>query len=132
LAANEKTGDNDDKNKDEKKDEPTIAGDNKVINSNVPEQSPSPQKEKIIKKSRKRWGICLLLCLLLGWMGAHRFYAGRFVTGIIMICLIIVGFVFYIPFGIDVGITVIWVIIDLIRIICGKFTDKEGNPITRK
>lgn len=30
----------------------------------------------------KKW-ISLVLCILLGWLGAHRFYEGKFFTGIL-------------------------------------------------
>lgn len=57
----------------------------------------------------------ILLCLLLGFMGVHRFYAGKIGTGVLM--LLTFG-----GFG-------IWSFIDLIMIICGKFEDSEGLPI---
>lgn len=59
--------------------------------------------------------VALLLCIFLGGLGIHRFYAGKIGTGILM--LITLG-----GFG-------IWTIIDLILIIIGKFTDSEGNVI---
>ena len=57
-----------------------------------------------------------LLCLLLGPLGIHRFFVGKIGTGILMI----------VTFG---GLGV-WALIDLIMIIIGSFTDKEGNKIT--
>ena len=59
----------------------------------------------------------LLLCLFVGWLGVHRFFVGKIGTGILMI----------VTFG-GLGI---WVLIDLIMIIIGSFTDKEGNKITQ-
>ena len=56
-----------------------------------------------------------VLCLLLGGFGAHRFYVGKIGTGILML----------LTFG-GLGI---WVLIDLIVILCGAFTDKDGNKI---
>jgi TM2 domain-containing membrane protein YozV len=58
-----------------------------------------------------------LLCFFLGWFGAHRFYVGKVGTGILMICTI-GGF-----FG-------VWVLVDLIMILVGAFTDKQGNKLT--
>lgn len=35
-----------------------------------------------VKPKRKKW-IALLLCISLGWLGIHRFYEGKIITGII-------------------------------------------------
>jgi len=69
-------------------------------------------------KSEKDWLVTLLLCFFLGGIGVHRFYAGKIGTGILQL----------ITFG-GCGI---WSLIDLIMILTGKFTDKEGNAITNK
>jgi TM2 domain-containing membrane protein YozV len=67
-------------------------------------------------KSEKNFVAALLLCLLLGFVGVHRFYVGKIGTGILQL----------ITFG-GLGI---WALIDLIMIAIGKFTDKSGLPIT--
>lgn len=67
-------------------------------------------------KSEKDWLVTLLLCLFVGGIGVHRFYAGKIGTGILQI----------ITFG-GCGI---WTLIDLIMILTGNFTDKNGNAIT--
>lgn len=66
--------------------------------------------------SEKKRLVVLLLCLFLGGLGIHRFYVGKVGTGILQI-VTIAGF-----FG-------IWVLIDFIMIILGKFTDKEGRVL---
>ena len=57
----------------------------------------------------------ILLCFFFGMFGVHRFYVGKIGTGLLM--LITLG-----GFG-------IWALIDFIIIVCGNFTDKQGNPI---
>ena len=64
--------------------------------------------------SEKKRLIAFLLCFFLGCLGIHRFYVGKIGTGILQI-VTIGGF-----FG-------IWVLIDFIMIILGKFSDKEGK-----
>ena len=65
--------------------------------------------------SEKNWMVTLLLCFFLGYLGAHRFYAGKIGTGILM--LVTLG-----GFG-------IWELIDFIMILMKKFTDSEGKLI---
>lgn len=59
----------------------------------------------------------LLLCLFLGGLGVHRFYVGKIGTGIIQL--------------LTLGGLGIWALIDLIFIICDKFTDKDGNLLAK-
>ncbi len=61
--------------------------------------------------------VMLLLCIFVGVPGIHRFYAGRFITGIIWLCT-------FSLFGIG------W-LYDLIIITCGAFRDGDGRRIVR-
>lgn len=65
--------------------------------------------------SQKSWLVDMLLCLFLGYLGVHRFYEGKVVSGIIW--LLTGGF-----FGIGY-------VIDLIIILCGGATDSDGLKI---
>lgn len=71
--------------------------------------------ENQVEKSEKGFVPTILLCLLFGVLGAHRFYVGKIGTGVIQ--LLTLG-----GFG-------IWAFVDLIMIIVGKFKDKEGYVI---
>jgi TM2 domain-containing membrane protein YozV len=57
--------------------------------------------------------VALLLCIFFGWLGIHRFYVGKVGTGILMI--------------VTLGGLGIWTLVDLIIIIVGSFTDKQGK-----
>jgi TM2 domain-containing membrane protein YozV len=65
--------------------------------------------------SNKGFVPMLLLCFFFGYLGIHRFYAGKPLTGILM--LITLG-----GFG-------IWTVIDFIMIALGNFTDGNGLKI---
>jgi hypothetical protein len=79
----------------------------------------------------------LLLCWLFGILALHRFYTGKYLAG--SLHLLILGLASLLAYF-DVGsrqplVTVallalfLWWIIDVLLIIMGKFTDKEGKPI---
>ena len=58
-----------------------------------------------------------LLCFFFGVFGAHRFYVGKTGSGIAQLFTI--------------GGLGIWALVDLVLIICGVFTDGNGNQITQ-
>ncbi len=60
---------------------------------------------------------CLLLCLFLGLLGAHRFYVGKTGTAILMLC--------------TAGGLGVWAIVDLIFIISGSFRDNRDLRVIR-
>lgn len=68
-----------------------------------------------MEKSPKSFIATLLFCFFLGGFSIHRFYVGKIGTAILQI--------------ITVGGLGVWLLIDLIMIICQAFKDKEGRPI---
>ncbi len=65
-------------------------------------------------KHKSKW-VALLLCLFLGYFGAHRFYVGKTGTGILYIF--------------TMGLFGFGWIIDCISILIGSFRDKAGQPL---
>jgi len=57
-----------------------------------------------------------LLCVLLGVFGAHRFYVGKTVTGLIQL--------------LTLGGLGLWMLYDLILIITGQFRDADEKRVT--
>lgn len=78
-------------------------------------QTPPPVKG--MTTPGKRALPALLFCVFFGVFGAHRFYAGKRVTGILQL----------LTFG-GLGL---WALVDLIMIVAGVFRDKAGNRITQ-
>ena len=65
--------------------------------------------------SNKSKFVAAVLCFFLGIFGVHRFYVGKIGTGLIQLCT-----------GGGLGV---WWIIDLVVILLGGFTDKDGNKL---
>ena len=67
--------------------------------------------------SDKSRGVAVALAAILGPFGAHRFYAGKIGTGILMACTL--------------GGMGLWYLYDLIVVASGGFRDAEGRLIVR-
>ena len=61
-------------------------------------------KELVFQQNEKSKGVAYLLWLLFGWLGVHRFYAGRTGSGLVqlLLSLSVVG----------LAVTIIWWLID--------------------
>lgn len=69
-----------------------------------------------ISISSKSRLLCLLLAIFVGYLGIHRFYAGKIGSGILYLC--------------TAGFCGVGVLIDIISILLGSFRDNYGFPIT--
>ncbi len=67
--------------------------------------------------SDKSRGVALAYAIMLGPFGAHRFYAGKIGTGVLMACTL--------------GGMGLWYLYDVILVASGGFTDVEGRRISQ-
>jgi len=73
-----------------------------------------------VNKSDKNWWVLLILSIFLGVFGIDRFYAGNIGLGVLKLILCLAG-----------GIGAIWVLIDIVLVLLGKYEDDMGYPIRR-
>ena len=66
-------------------------------------------------RSTKSYGVAVVLVVVFGFLGAHRFYAGRWVTAILQAATL--G-----GFG-------VWWVIDIFAVAFGGFTDVDRRVI---
>ncbi len=67
--------------------------------------------------SDKSRAIALMLSVVLGVFGAHRFYVGKIGTGLLQLCTL--------------GGLGIWYLVDVIMVASGGFRDAEGRRVVR-
>ena len=75
-----------------------------------------------------------LLALFLGMFGAHRFYAGKSGTAIVMLILTLIGVFTLVFFAIGLILIIsvgIWAFVDFILCVVGHFQDDRGLPIEK-
>lgn len=88
----------------------------KETNGNAPLcQDCKALNRKVMESSPKSKVTTLMLGFLLGMVGGHRFYVGKWATGILMLCTL--------------GGVGIWLVRDVSTIICDKFTDNQGRVV---
>ena len=69
------------------------------------------------KPSDRSRSVTLILGMMLGMFGAHRFYTGKVGTGLLMLC--------------TMGGLGVWYLIDNITIASGQFRDAQGRLVSR-
>jgi TM2 domain-containing membrane protein YozV len=94
-----------------------------------PVAAPAPQyAAPVTGVSTKSRLVAGLLCFFLGSVGAHRFYTGKTGTAIAQLILSIVGYatLIFVVGTVVLSAVGIWVLVDFIMILVGKFKDKNG------
>jgi TM2 domain-containing membrane protein YozV len=83
--------------------------------------SQQPHHHEVEYVSDKNRLVALLLALLVGVFGVHRFYVGKTATGLLMVLLdlTLIGF----------AVTGIWSMVDALFIALGEFTDANGDRL---
>ena len=88
-----------------------------IVSGDFKDRYNRPLDHPPVMGGSRSWVTTAFLCLFLGWLGVHRFYTGRVVSGIFQ--LLTFG-----GFG-------IWTLIDLIMIYTDSFKDDKGLLLTR-
>lgn len=86
-----------------------------ILISNISNYLQGNESEIRSGGSSKSVLVTFLICILFGWMGGHRFYVGKTKSGLL--------------FMFTLGIIGIGWLFDLIRILMGNFTDKNGDYV---
>jgi TM2 domain-containing membrane protein YozV len=69
----------------------------------------------------------VLFCFFLGCFGAHRFFVKKTGSAVAMLLItVLTGWIF----GLGFYITGIWALVDLIMLVCEKFTTADGKVLT--
>lgn len=79
-------------------------------------------------ESEKSRLVALLLWVFLGGFGAHHYYIGNPKKGTLILILTLCGFI---TFGITSLVSGVLLIIDIIKLLTGKFKDANGNPVLK-
>ena len=103
-----------------------------IINMAPPPQA-APAAPVAAGVSPKSKTAAALLAFFLGQLEIHRFYVGKVGTGIVMLLLTIIGYAtiaFVVGFFVLAAVG-IWILVDFIMILMGKFKDKNGLLISK-
>ncbi len=96
---------------------------------------PLSQQQYSVDSDQKSWVATVILCFFLGWFGAHNFYTGRTIFGVLQLSLNVAG-CFTLLFGIGFlfwGILALWVFIEFIMILVGGGSyDKDARGVRLK
>jgi TM2 domain-containing membrane protein YozV len=92
-----------------------------------------PTATPVSSKSR-RIAVLLAIPCLLGCLGAHRFYLGKYITASIMLVLSILGLAFFsanLLGFLPLLVAVLWALVDFVMLILGAVHDRAGLPVKK-
>lgn len=73
------------------------------------------------KKEPKSYVVALALVVFLGCFGVHRFYVGKWKSGLAMLLFTLTGFLSI--------VSIVWYFIDTIALCLNRFTDADGDEL---
>ena len=85
------------------------------VHNTIQSAPPAPFIPTETLSAKNKW-VALVLCAFLGWLGVHRFYAGKIGTGLVWMC--------------SFGCFACGWLVDFFVILSGKFRDGEGYRLT--
>ena len=94
-----------------------------VVLSSIDGVTTAPRQRRDASVSKKLILPAFLLAWFVGYLGVHRFYAGRIGSGVAMLVFTITVF--------GLIVTSIWVIVDLVILATGGFRDGDGKLMTK-
>ena len=124
---------------------PLNAGDTECVicHCPVPSAVPGKPEEPVPASAPKNRWVALVLLLLFGALGIHRFYAGRTGSAALMLCSSLFGALFSVAASFTVYTAIVWLVLalvlllivlimgftDFLQILIGCFKDGEGRPL---
>lgn len=84
----------------------------------APSETPATAASKEYVAPQRDFLVALLLSIFVGYLGVDRFYLGKVGTGVLKL-------ITFAGFG-------LWWLIDLVLIVTGNMTDKQGRPLVQK
>jgi TM2 domain-containing membrane protein YozV len=95
----------------------------KQIKAAIKDYKKQKHDDSLAEGGDKNQLVALLLAIFLGALGIHRFYIGRTGTALLQLLLFVLGLFLLFP----LYALAIWILVDIILIVTGNLTPKNGS-----